>query len=675
MKSLLASLTLLAAFAPACWADGAHGIRADVQPDYPASMQAGDFAEIAVQIFVTYDPEHVEWTAFTGLVDAWFVDAVWSDETNQFEHTVTNVTLEAAAGWVQFHWQARVAGRFGFAFTLVEDEGAGLSQTPSISVTQGPISEMRVSQFESQMLLMEYEPDDELATALAPHIVGDLPPVAGSTTLFVDCRDEYGNSCALSGIDGEETSLDLTLDSFDLDGGSDFVGAWDLNFAASYIEDNGSDDDQPEVIEFYEADGDRVPDTIDIDAVLRAQMVPYFALHTGLTPRTGATAFRIRILGWATQPAPASSHVFSASLSITGTVAGVPVSGAGSVQAQLGTASATIATPYLVNYKDDVNKSRGAMGYYSNNGNSPIDQYQRWAGVAHKARMPLNANIQEPLYSNQPADITWLLTELWLRGLPGGIGAGANGFWGLPVSYHDSMGAPSTFGIARMVPDTNWSFLFDGTAITQGASRGWNVEVAFNKGSVQPSHEFEGKVRRYSAGFAQIIKRHIYPARIEAAWSTQGWGAAFDTYSQTLRAYEVSARHDDQVTTSLAIGLPPGIALAVGPTNAVSRLNHIKSYSEDVHNIRSTSLTMEAGFAVGFAADSNKGCVGCTPQHDMFLGWLDVVRIADPSKAQPSATGTIKPTNVNSEKDAWVRIGYSAPGTGGIIWTSAKWLR
>lgn len=115
--------------------------------------------------------------------------------------------------------------------------------------------------------------------------------------------------------------------------------------------------------------------------------------------------------------------------------------------------------------------------------------------------------------------------------------------------------------------------------------------------------------------------------------------------------------------------------MGVGPTQNVSRLSDTDPYAENAHNILTTQLIMEAGFAVGFVADAFKGATYVTHQHDMYLGWLDVVRVAQSSVAQPSASGTITPDNVASEKDAWVRIGYSAPGGGGIVWTGAQWLR
>jgi hypothetical protein len=94
--------------------------------------------------------------------------------------------------------------------------------------------------------------------------------------------------------------------------------------------------------------------------------------------------------------------------------------------------------------------------------------------------------------------------------------------------------------------------------------------------------------------------------------------------------------------------------------------------------INESGLIMTAGFSVAWAMDARVQGNGRA-----YAGWFDVVQVAPTgtltvgaAAPAPNGAGVVYAAgNLDNHDWAYVRIGYSAPGTGGIVWTGGKWLQ
>lgn len=642
-----------------------------VETDLPPTAVAGDSVEVSIKVLIAADEPEPLWETYDGPLDVWYVDFVPNAELEINERQFTVFTIDIVAGETSFTWIPTVAGGNRLHYRLPGDATAH-AQSAVIHIAPGAASEPVVAQFERSMQFMEFDPDSELSQWITNGCT-----TAGSTTLFVTWHDQFGNVCPIGSSDlypeGSELQLELICDDPELEG-------CEMGFTVAFLEDDGYESieeaSQCEVFDkFYEIsddDGDAFRDSLD--RILNGQASPgqVFSLAT-FQPRLHASSFAVRIIGWVGSPPPSSSFSFALQLKIGGTIQGATVSGTGSIQAQLGTMSGTIGDPYLTNYTRLNEVDYGTDHVYAWN----LQGNRRWAGTAAWWTMDRTTNGIELQFNKQPEDMDKVLAELAKRvpssapyvGLPGSSGAVAG-------TWRDDMGGPCSYGESFVTVSGVAAWGSNHAQSTDHyARRAWRLEVAFHQGS-QPTHVIDGRVYRHSAGFSHSWSASASDAHAHASWSVRGWGASFDAASQALAQSSVETRDGAWIAlTSVSIGLPASIGVTLEATNGLNQSDDQQQYSKAPYLISERGLIMTAGFSVGWAMDSRVSTNGLA-----HAGWFDVVQVAPVSTpavgASVGAAGVVySPGSLASYDWAFVRVGYSAPGTGGIVWTAGRWLQ
>lgn len=567
-----------------------------------------------------------------------------------------SVQVDFSSGSGQFVWVPEIAGPHTIIATLPESPDVLPGQTAEVYVAAGVPDHLELGQFESELKLVPFD-GGELSEW------SELG-FGGSTWIEFVIVDEFGNLCELRPENNDTTlDLDILIDAATAE-------TWGLDFFAAYISDNGFDEGD----ELGPVDGgDETFEDKDAVNNMVERCKAYMAYTTfslgSYTPRPYSSRIYLRLLGTASTPPPSTSAVLGPLLSVSGSVGGASFSGSSGVRAGASSlvTSTTYAEPYLVMKSNTLNRDYGrdqGSLYWTPN-------RLRYIGVASGWGVQKNLDAFAKVIS--PATTGSIIA--------GRLNAGLADYASKPFSvvksttFGPECGSPSIYGCFDV---EDGAFINLAAAFESGdtfAACGWEYEVAFPQtpGAVQPTHVFGGRCRRYLGAYARATSGIFLGdnARAQVTWSTDAWGSSFSNGGETK--HEVSA-HDGTtyIINGASVGAG-GLSVNVESTTANNPTDALNWDDQD-YLINESGLVMQAGFSVGYKAD------GFEQGSSYKLGVADYICIA-PINPPGYPTLEIGPTNYYTATNcdtsdySFVRVGYSAPGTGGVIWTSGQWLR
>lgn len=256
------------------------------------------------------------------------------------------------------------------------------------------------------------------------------------------------------------------------------------------------------------------------------------------------------------------------------------------------------------------------------------------------------------------------------------------------------MGPPATFGDIHRVYDAGYEGAYDlGKAHFDGgkdhyAVRGWELHVAYHtNGNQNPTPSVDGYIHRYKGANAKVTDLGLEPPGADglvatASWTRKAYGdelSALDDKSKLTAAYSSTA-----TISSFYVGVG-GFGVNIDASQAGSATSDTISWVEDTAIISGRGDDIiQVGYAVGWAIYAAKSGTNAAGQTRVKVAFLDALHLArgnmpEPGETVTTSSGTTVPTPVKSlnsaTKAAFVRVGYSAPGGGGVVYTSAKWLK
>jgi hypothetical protein len=651
-----------------------------VQDNFPTVVQAGDAVTVALTITGTEDGE--TWEAYDGAALIWTMHAVVNETLGVWEQQYLSSEIEVIDGYVEFEWLAQVEGLEHIAITIPDDESGVTAYTPPVIVDAGAPVSVSIAQFEPELALVPYDEESELVD----HI-GLEHQLAGSITLFVSFLDSYGNVVLISPEPDTETELEFEFE-IDEQALSDRTGvSCVVELELIHVEDDGYPQgyagQEDHTHEEPDEDGDGLSDTLE----RLSRYTQGAILSTApFRPRHGSRTLQIRVVGTATAGGSiASLTPFSVSVQVSGTILGTAFSSSGQASGGIGTIGTSYHTPYLV-FHDK---------YWLNNGTQPAlgeDYYWPNLSVGQRYRFGHGGSVTRESLKRMETRMLPLISGGW-NGLIGEMrnfaetGGAIGGMF-----FFDWMGPPATYGHIKRefeVFDTKSVDLGHNHANTNDhyGRRGWELHIAYhNNGSQKPTPSVDGYLHTYRGANAKVDSTwHPSDARVAAAtWTRKSFGDEISALDDKNKL--AAAENETYQITGFSVGTG-GFSIDVATTPQGSATSAQLPWGEQVSTVSGQGDDIiQVGFAVAWAlyakntGIAQQGTVWCR------VAFMDYLRVADPGCPEPGQAimaplpaGSHVPYPVTSlssaTKQAFVRVGYSAPGTGGVVYTSAKWLK